>query len=206
MKKSKQEFSGADVILGSQSPRRRELLKKIVNDFRVVPSGIDEERFRERDPVEFALMMAVAKAKEISARYPASLVIAADTLVCLNEEIFGKPKSRAEARAMLRKLSGRRHRVVTAVALSRKEDDRLRTGHETSWVTFKRLSREDIEGYLQTKQYLDKAGSYAIQDAGDALVESLEGDYDNVVGLPVRLLRSLLDEFFDRGRSPKGHP
>ena len=199
MKKSKQRFSVPDVILGSQSPRRRELLKKIVDDFRVVPSGIDEERFRERDPVEFALMTAVAKAKEISARYPASLVIAADTLVCLNDEIFGKPKSRAEARAMLRKLSGRRHRVVTAVALSRKEDDRLLTGHETSWVTFRRLSREDIEGYLETNQYLDKAGSYAIQEGGDALVESLEGDYDNVVGLPVRLLRSLLDEFFDAG-------
>jgi len=199
MKKSKQRFSVPDVILGSQSPRRRELLKKIVDDFRVVPSGIDEERFRERDPVEFALMTAVAKAKEISARYPASLVIAADTLVCLNDEIFGKPKSRAEARAMLRKLSGRRHRVVTAVALSRKEDDRLLTGHETSWVTFRRLSREDIEGYLETNQYLDKAGSYAIQEGGDALVESLEGDYENVVGLPVRLLRSLLDEFFDAG-------
>ena len=185
-----------DVILASQSPRRRELLKKIVSRFRVVPSGIDEERHRRHDPVAFALAAASAKAREVGARFASSLIIAADTLVCLDNEIFGKPGSRDEARAMLRKLSGRRHRVVTAVAVYKKDEDRKMSGHETSWVTYKKLSREDIEDYLDKGEPHDTAGSDAIQEGGDALVERLEGDYDNVVGLPVRLLRSLLQEFY----------
>ena len=184
-----------DVILASQSPRRRALLKKIVSRFRVVPSGLDEEKSRSPDPVTFALAAAAAKAGDVGEKFPSSLVIAADTLVCLENEIFGKPVSRPEARAMLEKLSGRRHRVITAVALYKKNDGRLVTGHETSWVTFKKLNRQDIEEYLDRDEHLDKAGSYAIQEGGDALVERLEGDYDNVVGLPVRLLRSLLQEF-----------
>jgi len=203
----KYDLANLDIILASRSPRRRKLLKNIVNNFRVVPSGIDEELLRKRDPVEFALRAAVAKAKEIGERYPSSLVIAADTLVCFGDEIFGKPGSRVEAVAMLRKLSGRRHRVITAVALYRKDAGRLHTGHETSWVTFKKLSRAAITDYLKKFEVLDKAGSYAIQESGDILVESLEGDYDNVVGLPVRLLRSLLVEFLSvRGDGPSSGP
>ena len=184
-----------DIILASQSPRRRELLKNVVKEFRVVPSGVDEEPLREPDPVAFALKAATAKAKDVGERFPSSLIIGADTLVCLRNKVFGKPESHGDARSMLAMLSGERHRVVTAVALYRKDEGRMLAGTETSWVTFKKLSQESIEDYLEANEYLDKAGSYAIQEAGDAFIENLEGEYDNVVGLPVRLLKILLSEF-----------
>jgi septum formation protein len=188
------------VILASASPRRRELLKRIVEDFRVVPSGIDEEPLRERNPVGFAVRAAIAKAEAVGGDHPRALIIAADTLVCLENEIFGKPADRDEAREMLTKLSGRRHRVVTGVAIYKKTTARVLHGHVTSWVTFKPLEPEAIERYLDAVDYLDKAGAYAIQESGDALIEKLEGDYDNVVGFPVAFVRDLLSEF-ERGES-----
>ena len=183
------------IILASQSPRRRELLKKILRSFRVVPSGFDESTLSEKDPVRFATEAAVAKAREVGARFPASLIIAADTVVCLDGEIFGKPKDREDARAMLRRLSGQAHRVITGVALYKKNEDRLLAGHETTRVRFKTLSDAEIEAYLETGGHADKAGSYAVQEVGDAFVEILDGDYDNVVGLPVAKVRALFDEF-----------
>jgi len=183
------------IILASQSPRRRELLKKILRSFRVVPSGFDESTLSERDPVRFATEAAVAKAREVGERFPASLIIAADTVVCLDGEIFGKPKDREDARAMLRRLSGQAHRVITGVALYKKSEDRLLAGHETTRVRFKTLSDAEIEAYLDTGGHADKAGSYAVQEIGDAFVKILEGDYDNVVGLPVAKVRALFDEF-----------
>jgi len=183
------------VILASGSPRRCKLLKKIVPRFRVVASGIEEESFRSRNPVTFAVRAAAAKAEAVGEGYPSSLVIAADTIVCLGDEIFGKPKNLADARAMLRKLSGKKHKVITAVVLTQKSLKRMLTGHEVSWVTFKKLSRATIDEYLKENDCLDKAGSYAIQESGDALVDKLEGDYDNVVGLPVQLVRSLLNDW-----------
>jgi len=187
--------AASGIILASASPRRSELLKRIVDDFRVVPSGIDEEPLRERNPVGYAVRAAIAKAETVGGAYPHALIIAADTLVCLENEIFGKPADKNEARDMLAKLSGRRHRVVTGIAIYRKSANRLLHDHETSWVTFKALEPEAIERYLDTADYLDKAGAYAIQESGDALVEKLEGDYDNVVGFPVGKVRDLLLEF-----------
>ncbi|MGA2585799.1 MAG: Maf family protein [Candidatus Aminicenantales bacterium] len=191
------EKNRLDVILASASPRRRDLLREIVPDFRVVPSRVDEDLFRDRDPVVFARRAAIAKARAVGAEHPSSLIIAADTVVCCDEDIFGKPKSRREAESMLERLSRKRHRVVTAVALYREDQDRMLSGQATSWVTFKMLSRADIEKYLDANDFLDKAGSYAIQESGDALVRKLEGDYDNVVGLPIRLLRELLTDFLN---------
>ncbi len=188
-----------DVILASRSPRRQELLKKIRTTFRVVPSGIDEDRFRENDPLRFALRAAEAKARDVGAKHPSSLVIAADTIVNLGDEIFGKPKDGAEARAILRRLSGRRHRVITAVALYREEDERLLTGYEISYVTFRVLSDQEIDDYLDSSDYQDKAGSYAVQEVGDAFVEKLEGDYENVVGFPVARVEKLLADFTNPG-------
>lgn len=184
-----------EVILASASPRRRELLKQLVKRFRTVPSGVDEDIFMGRDPVASALLAAAAKARAVGGKYPASLVIGADTLVTMDGEIFGKPRSREEARAIMEKLSGRRHRVITAVVVYRKDGEKMLTGHESSWVTFKKLAHGDIEAYLESGGYHDKAGGYAIQESEDALVERLEGDYDNVVGLPVRLLGRLLKRF-----------
>jgi len=184
--------SGPKVILASASPRRRELLKKIVPRFEVVPSGVDEERFRGLEPNAFALEAALAKAKAVGRKHPSSLIIAADTLVLLGDQVFGKPASRDQARAMLAKLSGKTHKVITAVVLYRKDRGRVLAGLEMSRVTFKRLGRKVIEDYLDSSEFLDKAGAYAIQESGDTLVARLEGDFDNVVGLPIALLQHLL--------------
>jgi 23S rRNA (uracil1939-C5)-methyltransferase len=183
------------VVLASRSPRREELLRRVFPEFEVVPSSVDETILDKSDPVRFAVAAAEAKAREVGERRPAALVIAADTVVCLGEEIFGKPENRDEAAAMLGRLSGQRHRVITGVALYEKDADRLVTGYETSFVTFRSLSRETIDGYLDGGDYLDKAGSYAIQEVGDSFVEALEGDFDNVVGFPVRRVRRMLKEF-----------
>ena len=188
-----------DIVLASKSPRRQELLKKIVPEFRVVPSGIDEDSFREKDPLRFALRAAEAKARDVGEKNPSSLVIAADTVVNVGDDVLGKPKETGQAREMLRRLSGQRHRVITAVALFQKNQDRLLTGYEITHVTFKTLSDEEIDRYLASGEYRDKAGSYAVQEVGDAFVERLEGDYENVVGLPVARVRRLLEEFQSPG-------
>jgi 23S rRNA (uracil1939-C5)-methyltransferase len=188
-----------EIILASGSPRRQELLKKITAAFRVVPSGVDEGQFRAHDALRFALTAAESKARDIGAKLPSSLVIAADTVVNLGDEVFGKPKDRDEARETLRRLSGRRHRVITAVALFRKEDKKLLTGYEISYVTFRTLSDQEIDAYLASSEFLDKAGSYAVQEVGDAFVEKLEGDYENVVGLPVARVKKLLSDFMNPG-------
>ncbi len=184
-----------DVVLASQSPRRREILGRIFREFRVVPSGLDETVLDRSDPVVFVREAAELKARDIGARFPEALIIAADTIVCLEREIFGKPKDREEAAAMLARLSGRRHRVLTGVALFRASDDRVIVSYETTYVTFKPFGREEIEAYLDRNAYADKAGSYAIQDVGETFVEQLEGDYDNVVGFPLKRFKKMLREF-----------
>lgn len=184
-----------DPILASASPRRRELLARIVPAFRVVPSRADEASVREADPVRFAIAAAVLKAQEVGERYPASLILAADTVVSLEGEIFGKPANRDEARATLKKLSGRRHRVITGVALFRKDQGQRLTGYEETSVRFRLLNDRTVERYLDRENHADKAGSYAIQEVNGAFVEELVGDYDNVVGLPVRLVAEMLGRF-----------
>ncbi|OGD19340.1 MAG: hypothetical protein A2W03_18615 [Candidatus Aminicenantes bacterium RBG_16_63_16] len=184
-----------DIILASQSPRRKELLRRIVPEFRVVPSGFDEDSLEEKDPLRFAIAAAEAKARDVGEKFPSALVIAADTVVNLGQEILGKPKDVAEAREMLGKLSGSRHRVITAVTLFRRDEERMATRYAISRVTFRVLTPEQIEAYLETGEYLDKAGSYAVQEIGDTFIERLDGDYDNVVGLPVKFVKRMLDEF-----------
>jgi 23S rRNA (uracil1939-C5)-methyltransferase len=190
-----------EIILASRSPRRRELLKKILPAFRVIPSDIDEGKCRENDPLRFALGAAESKARDIGERHPSALVIAADTVVNLGSEVFGKPGDQTEARETLLRLSGERHRVITAVALFRKEDEKLLTGYEISTVTFRTLSEQEIDAYLASSEFLDKAGSYAVQEVGDAFVEKLEGDYENVVGFPVARVRKLLADFANPGEA-----
>jgi 23S rRNA (uracil1939-C5)-methyltransferase len=188
-----------DVILASQSPRRKELLKQIVAEFRIVPSGVDEECFRETDPLSFALRAAEAKARDVGEKFPSSLIIAADTVVNLGDKTFGKPRDGVEARRILEMLSGRRHRVITAVAVFTKDEERILTGYEISHVTFRELSPGEIDEYIQRGEFLDKAGSYAVQEVGDKFVAALEGDYDNVVGFPVKTVRKMLLEFQNPG-------
>lgn len=190
-----------DIVLASASPRRRELMAKVTPSFRVFPVDVDESSVAATDPVRFAIEAAALKARKGGDAFPTSLVIGADTVVALNLRILGKPADRAAAREMLRALSGRRHRVITGIALYRKNEDRLITGYELTYVTFRPLTEEMIEGYLDRNEYLDKAGAYAVQDIGDAFVERMKGDFDNVVGFPAAKVRRLLSLFSEPLRS-----
>ncbi len=184
-----------EIVLASQSPRRRELLARIVPEFRVFPVDVDEASVREKDPARFAVEAAILKARTAGESFPDAVVIAADTVVALGREILGKPADRADARAMLRRLSGRRHRVITGVALFTKSAGKLLSGFELTHVTFRALGDDVIDAYLDRGEFADKAGAYAIQDVGDAFVRAVRGDYDNVVGFPVRKVRHLLALF-----------
>jgi 23S rRNA (uracil1939-C5)-methyltransferase len=184
-----------EIVLASQSPRRRELMARVAPEFRVFPVDVDESASPEIDPVKFAVEAAVLKAKTAARSFPAAIVIGADTVVAVHRRILGKPADRGSAREMLRLLSGRRHRVITGLAFYHMEEDRLLTGYELTYVTFRPLSDEMIESYLDQNDYLDKAGAYAVQDVGDAFVRRLKGDYDNVVGFPVEKVARLLARF-----------
>jgi 23S rRNA (uracil1939-C5)-methyltransferase len=184
-----------DIVLASASPRRRELMSRVTPEFRVVPTGVDESSVPAKDPLDFAIGAAVLKAKAAAELFPEAVVIGADTVVALGLRILGKPAGLAEAREMLRALSGRRHRVITGLAFYRKAEDRLLTGYDLTYVTFRELSDGMIEGYLAEGTFHDKAGAYAVQEVGDAFVARMKGDYDNVVGFPVEKVRRLLARF-----------
>lgn len=175
------------LILASNSPRRRELLSEIC-EFEVIPSRF-EERAENLSARETVLKFAAGKAEEVLSRFPKRFVLGADTVVALDGEILGKPKNKADAAEMLKKLSGRTHSVFTGVCLAgggQKYSEAVETK-----VTFFTLSEELIERYVESGLPLDKAGAYGIQD-GFPLVEAYEGQYSNVVGLPVEKVRELL--------------
>jgi septum formation protein len=181
------------IILASKSPRREELLKKIVRSFKVIPSKFDESKLDHSDPVTFANKASFEKAKDVSIAHFDDVVIGADTIVVLDNKIFGKPKNISDAKTMLKKLSGKTHQVITGITIF--QLGKSVTGHALTEVTFNEISDKDIEAYLKKHKVLDKAGSYAIQDIGEKFVNSIKGDYDNVVGLPVMMLREMLRLF-----------
>ena len=180
------------LILASQSPRRRELLGRITEDFLVRPTGCDES-FCCPDPAEHARQLALRKCAAAVAESAAhDAVIAADTVVFLDGALLEKPRSEQEARAMLRRLSGHTHTVCTGVAVAYRGE--TRSFAEQTRVTFHALSEGLIDWYVATGEPMDKAGSYGIQGKGALLVKGIEGDYFNVVGLPIAsLYRLLLD-------------
>jgi septum formation protein len=173
------------LVLASGSPRRKTLLEAAGLLFEIVESGIDEIRREGESAIDFAMRMAAEKALNVSARRPAALVLAADTIVECEGQILGKPADPAEARAMLQTLSGNTHTVVTAFAigLANAISDRQSV---VSRVIFRRLSSDEIAEYVASGAPLDKAGAYGIQDAGAGFIAHVEGSRDNVMGLPVR--------------------
>lgn len=185
------------VILASESPRRIRLLKRIFKNFIVVPSGLDEKNIDRKDPLDYALKTAEAKARAVAEKYPDDLVIAADTVVTIDGLVLGKPTSRQEAREMLERLSGRKHQVITALVLFCQNRQKFLSDYEITEVIFNPLSSEDIEAYLQLNSYADKAGAYALQDVKEKFLDEIRGDYYNVVGLPLRKLRQLVRQFFE---------
>ena len=179
------------IILASGSPRRKDLLAAAGYTFKVVVSDVDETIADDVTVEEAAEQLAQRKAQRVAELIGTDeTILAADTIVTLDGRIYGKPDSPEEACSMLRELSGRSHRVITGVCLIAHNGISLFS--ETTEVTFRELSDEEIDTYVSTGEPLDKAGSYGIQGKGNALVDHIEGDYDNVVGLPVQKLRRYL--------------
>ncbi|RLB82759.1 MAG: septum formation inhibitor Maf [Deltaproteobacteria bacterium] len=172
-------------ILASKSPRRRYLLEQAGLSFSVIPSTIDEKSLALSSPEIYARELSEAKAHDISRRYPGSWVIGADTIVLIDGVILGKPDSKTEARSMLKRLSGRKHFVLTGYCICCRVKDKSFSETVKTEVFFKKLTDEEIEWYINTKEPFDKAGAYAIQGLGTFLVKSINGSYTNVVGLPV---------------------
>lgn len=179
------EAQDRPLILASQSPRRRYLLEQAGLRFEVVPSGIDESGFALMSPAALVRRLAAAKADNVAAAHPDAWVIGADTIVLIDGTVLGKPDGRGDARAMLRRLSGRTHQVYTGYSICRRRRKWSFTDAVVTDVTFKTLSDDEIQWYTHTSEPFDKAGAYAIQGLGTFLVRRINGSYTNVVGLPV---------------------
>jgi septum formation protein len=188
-----------ELILASQSPRRRLLLEQIGLAFRVEASPFEEVIPDAGHPADIVRHLALEKAKPVSERYPAALTLAADTLVVHQDAVLGKPRDEADARAMLRRLSGATHTVFTGLALLHPATARHVTACEATHVTFETLDDAEIDAYVASGAPLDKAGAYGIQgDLGAVFVARIEGDFYTVVGLPLhRLYRLLRTHFSD---------
>jgi septum formation protein len=180
------------LILASASPRRAELLKLLKVKFRILPGKADEVAHEHLSPLEVCQLNAHRKARVVAKKIPDALVLAADTLVFLDGEIFGKPRNFADARRMLTRLQGRTHQVVTGVCLMHLRAHRERIFAVSTDVLFHPLDEKQIRNYLGRINPLDKAGAYAIQNSGEQIVSEISGSYSNVVGLPVERLKEEL--------------
>jgi septum formation protein len=182
------------LVLASNSPRRIELLRNAGLDFEVIPSDIDEGLPIPGElPEEYAQRLARAKALHVAARSPSgSLVLGADTIVTISGLILGKPSGPSDAARMLSLLSGQTHEVITAICLVRAPDQIAALKHQTTFVTFCKLTGDEIHAYVASHEPFDKAGAYAIQGLASRFVTQISGCYFNVVGLPVPLLYEVL--------------
>lgn len=184
---------GLSLVLASASPRRREMLSRMGLRFTVAAAEVDENLLPGEDAVQAAQRLAGLKAAAVE-RQPGQVVLAADTLVALGPDILGKPADPAQAADMLRLLSGREHQVVTGFCL--RDDQGQVSGLSLSAVRFRELRQAEIAAYVASGEPLDKAGAYAVQDLGAALVSEVRGSYTNVVGLP---LAAVLEVMLSRG-------
>jgi len=187
------------MILASASPRRAELLRQLGVEFKVVSSEVPEIHHEQLTALEVSQINAYRKARAVAKKLPDTLVLAADTLVCLDTRLFGKPPTLEEAYQMLEELQGRTHQVVTAMCLMHLREHRQKTCAESTAVTFRRLDAPKIRRYLNKVNPLDKAGAYAIQEDGDLIIESISGSYTNVVGLPIERLTAELKDWMTAG-------
>lgn len=183
----------APLVLASASPRRVTLLRQAGAVFTVVDPGPDREWPGQAAPRHGVRALALDKAQRVAAERPDAVVLGADTVVVVRGERLGKPANPAEARAMLHRLHGRRHEVWTGLAVIHGRE--RRTTAECTVVRMARLSGAELEAYVATGESLDKAGAYGIQGLAGQFIKGIEGDYTNVVGLPLHRLRTLLEEF-----------
>ena len=186
-----------NIILASASPRRKEILENTNVKFKIMASSIEELRLEGESPCQMVMRLAFEKGIDIASRQKSDLVISADTIVVLDNTVLGKPKDEIEARKMITSLSGRTHQVITGISLINLDNNKKIIDYVISNVKFKNLSEEDINDYIRTKESLDKAGAYGIQGYGALLVDEVQGDYFNIVGLPISRLSDLLKKHFN---------
>ena len=174
-----------NIILASKSSRRKRLLKRILNNFKVIDSKLDESKIKLDSPIKYCKNLAQLKAENVSSQYKDDIIIGADTIVFFNKQILGKPKTYDEAFNMLKLLSDQTHIVYTGVSiLSYNHKIKLNFADKTH-VAFYNLSDELIDNYIKNNNPYDKAGSYGIQDGSQLFVKGIKGNYENVIGLPI---------------------
>lgn len=181
------------IVLASQSPRRKEIMEQVGMQFIVHPSNADEVLDLSLPRSAAIEQLALAKAKSVAPLYPQDIVIGADTLVCFNQRVLGKPENEVAAKEMLQLLSGQTHQVITGVAIC--ANGKSECFHSVSDVTFYSLSKDDIDAYIACREPFDKAGSYGIQGKGAVFVAKIAGDYYNIVGLPIAELMQRLKAY-----------
>ena len=190
-----------ELILASSSPRRQELLREIGIPFQTHAANINEDQMSGEAPIAYALRLAQEKAQAVAAHYPQNYVLGADTIVVVDDEVLGKPKSCEDAVRMLRLLSGRGHEVITAVSVIAPRTVALgtvapstlvETRASTTKVYFRELAEDEIQRYVAGGEPMDKAGAYAIQGGASRWADRIEGEFSNVVGLPLSLVTDML--------------
>src|SRR3989304_6108226 len=183
------------IILASASPRRKELLEQIGLSFMVEPSNYQESMSLELEPHELAKSLSLEKARLVARNHRNALVIAADTFIVFEGKILGKPRTETKAKEMLRTMSGKPHSVITGFTIIDTDSNKTVSRSVETRVHLRKLGSDEIDAYVRSKEPLDKAGAYAIQGLGSVIVERIEGDYSNVIGLPLSALTESLKEF-----------
>ncbi len=183
------------IILASASPRRKELLEKIGLKFEAEPSDYEEYLPSEGEPHELAKKLSLEKAERVARRHKKAIVIAADTFLVFRGKLLGKPRNEAEAKEMLKALNGMSHSVITGFTIVDTDNKKILTKSVETKIYLRKLTAKEIDAYVKSKEPLDKAGAYAIQGLGSVIVEKIEGDYFNVIGLPLSALAESLKEF-----------
>ncbi|EQB63855.1 MAG: hypothetical protein RBG1_1C00001G1434 [candidate division Zixibacteria bacterium RBG-1] len=187
-------LNGYELILASNSPRRVEILNLARVSFKITSPRYSDEIQNSQKHEILVQKNSMKKAESVGSQITTGIILGADTVVVLEQEILGKPKDEKEAFSMLKKLSGKWHQVYTGVALLNKNNSKQISGFEVTEIKFKMLTEKEINGYVDTGDSLDKAGAYGIQEKGAFLVEKIEGNFDNVMGLPLQKVQELLKE------------
>ena len=183
------------IVLASASPRRKELLEKIGLKFVMEPSDIEEDTDSGLEPHELVRQISLKKAKTVGANHKNAIIIAADTIGVIGNKILGKPHTLNKAAEMLNEISGRPHLVITGLTVLDTTTNKSVSRVVETVVFIKKLNKQEISAYMKTGEPLDKAGAYAIQGMGAIIVERIEGDFYNVMGLPLQALTEILQEF-----------
>lgn len=178
------------IVLASSSPRRKELFDKYHLDFVVDYVETEEKRDPSLTLCQQLEQIALAKARPLKKKYPDAIIISGDTMVTIDQQMLGKPENRDDAKKMLNMLSGRQQLVISAVCII--DQDKEITFNDGTLVTFKKLTNQEIESYLDSGEWQNKAGAYAIQGLGKAFVEKIQGDIETVIGMPMRLIMNYL--------------